>query len=84
MLQGMQSNPGGERCVSPEQGEDSWLTRQDAAGSASSVGKGAAWGADVIFEAFPSPQGSFDDKKQVPLLSKINEVHTVTKKGQPR
>lgn len=80
----MQSNPGGERCVSSEQGEDSWPTRQDAVGSASSVGKGAVWGADVIFEAFPNPQGSFNDKKQVPLLSKINEIHTVTKKGQPR
>ena len=80
----MQSNPGGERCVSSEQSEDSWPTRQDAAGSASNVGKGAVWGADVIFEAFPNPQGSFNDKKQVPLLSKINEVHTVTKKGQPR
>lgn len=41
-------------------------------------------GADVISEALPNPQSSFHNKKQVTLLSKIDVVHSVTKRGQHR
>lgn len=38
--------------------------------------------ADINFEAFPNPQSGFDNKKQVTLLSEIDAVHSVTKRGQ--
>lgn len=63
---------------------DSWLTRQTLRALSPAPEEKLHAGADVIFEAFPNPQNIFDNKKQVTLLSKINVVHSVTKRGQRR
>lgn len=62
-----------------------FLAKQaDAARSASILEEAAHAGADIISEAFPNPQSSFHNKKQVTLLSQRDVVHSITERGQHR
>lgn len=54
--------------------------QSDATRSASKVEKGA----DVIFAAFPKPWDSLDRKAEVTLLSKVDVIHSETKRELPR
>lgn len=70
--------------MSLEQGEDSWPSRQMLPALPPVSTKKQHARADINSEAFPNPQSNFDNKKQVTLLSEIDVVHSVTKRGQPR
>lgn len=79
-----QCDPRGEWCVSLEQGEAAWPSRQMLPALPPVSREKQRASADINSEAFPNPQSDFDNKEQVTLLSETDTVHLVTKRGQHR